>query len=144
MHNYYCNSILLLLITSKIMIKDEFEIPAFKGKKSYTVLIVLVIVLALFQFWQWSSTRDYRNQNEQLTTQNKTLETDNLELSKKVKMDSLIIVRNDKKIDSFTQLDKIRVYQLTKISKKYEKLELNYNIATSDDKWDIFTRTINN
>ncbi len=125
------------------MIKDETHVN-FRIKKSYTGLIVLVIALVIFQFWQWSSTRDYRGKNKELTSENKTLETYNLELSKRVKTDSLIIVKNDKKIDSFTQLDKIRVYQLTKISQKYEKLELNYNLATTDDKWDIFTRTINN
>lgn len=125
------------------MIKDETQIN-FRIKKSYTGLIVLVIVLAILQFWQWSSTRDFRSQNKELTTKNETLETSNLQLSERVKTDSLIIVKNDIKIDSFKQLDKIRVYQLTKISKKYEKLELNYNIATTNDKWDIFTRTINN
>lgn len=125
------------------MIKDETHVN-FKIKKSYTGLIVLVIALVIFQFWQWNSTRDYRSENKQLTTKNETLETSNLQLSERVKTDSLIIVKNDIKIDSFKQLDKIRVYQLTKISKKYEKLELNYNIATTNDKWDIFTRTINN
>ena len=125
------------------MIKDETKI-SFKIKKSYTGLIILLIILAILQFWQWSSTRDYRSQNKELTTENQTLETDNLELSERVKTDSLIIIKNDIKIDSFTQLDKIRLYQLTKISQKYEKLELNYNIATTNDRWDIFTRTINN
>ncbi len=125
------------------MIKDETQIN-FKIKKSYTGLIILVIVLAILQFWQWSSTRDYRSQNKELSTKNEKLNTVNLKLSERVKTDSLTIVKNDIKIDSFKQLDKIRVYQLTKISEKYEKLELNYNIATTNDRWDIFTRTINN
>lgn len=128
------------------MVKDKvnINIPAFNLKLSYVIPIALVLFLGFTTLKQWSSTRDLRNQNKELRETNESLVKQSTEIADKVRLDSLLIVRKQIMIDSLTASDRKHIRQLYNVNKKYEKLKTDYNSATSDDKWDIFTRTIDN
>ena len=128
------------------MVKDKINvnIPAFNLKLTYVIPIALVLFLGFTTLKQWSSTRDLRNQNKELRETNESLVEQSTEIADKVRLDSLLIVRKQIMIDSLTASDRKHIRQLYNVNKKYEKLKTDYNSATSDDKWDIFTRTIDN
>ena len=126
------------------MIKDKIKIPSFSLKLSYTILIVGITLLGLFQLWQWSSTGDLRKESKKLKIENIELHKTNSEITLKIKSDSILIVKKQSKIDSLLIQDQKHLTQLYKISKRYEKLKVDYDIATDDVKNDIFTRLINN
>jgi len=123
------------------MIKDKQQIPPFK--LSYTILIIGILVLAIFYLMQWNSTNDLRFINKTLTKENKINNSTILELSEKVKLDSLKVIKHEITIDSLIALDRKRVYQLNKINKKYEKLKIDYYSTNTDVRWDIWTKLIN-
>ncbi len=128
------------------MVKDKvnINIPTFNLKLSYVIPIALVLFLGFTTLKQWSSTRDLRNQNKELRETNKSLVEQSTEIADKVRLDSLLIVRKQIMIDSLTASDRKHIRQLYNVNRKYEKLKTDYNSSTSDDKWDIFTRTIDN
>jgi len=124
------------------MIKDKQQLPPFK--LSYTVLIIGVLILTIFYLMQWNSTNGLRGVNKALTKENEITNSTIKELSIKVKLDSLIVIEHKKTIDSLIVLDQKRVYELNKIKRKHEKLQADYNYSNTDDRWDLFTKLIDN
>lgn len=128
------------------MIKDNIQIniPLFNIKWSYIALIVVILFLGWATLKQWDSTKLFRIENKALKNTNKKLIVDYTVIKKQRIRDSLYIIESQIKIDSLVKSDKKHIRQLYNVNKKYEKLKTNYNSANSNDKWDIFTRAINN
>ncbi len=124
--------------------KVNVNIPAFDLKLSYVIPIVIIVFLGFTTIKQWSSTGRFRKENKELRDTNIQLLDTNTAIQQKVEQDSLLMVRKQIAIDSLISLDQKHLRQLYNVNRKYEKLKTDYNTANSDDKWDIFTRAIDN
>ena len=124
--------------------KVNVNIPAFDLKLSYVLPIALILFLGFTTIKQWSSTGRFRKENKELRDTNTELLDTNTAIQEKVQQDSLLMVRKQIAIDSLISLDQKHLRQLYNVNRKYEKLKTDYNTANSDDKWDIFTRAIDN
>jgi hypothetical protein len=128
------------------MVKDKTQIiiPPIHIRKSRELPIIIAIIFIGLFIWQCNSTGDLRNQNKALEETNKELIHSKTVIDDKVRLDSLLIVRKQVTIDSLTAIEQKHLRQLYNVNKKYEKLKIDYSSATSDDKWELFTRAINN
>ncbi|WP_372744294.1 hypothetical protein [Lutibacter sp.] len=108
------------------------------------IISVTLVFLIIVQLWQWNSTKNIREINKVLVKENKALTTLNLEINKKLKLDSLLIYKSLQKIDSLQKVDELQKKQLIKITSKYETLHANYNTLSPNGKTDFFTKLINN
>ena len=124
--------------------KININIPSFNLRLSTILPIILVLFLGFTTFKQWNATKELRQENKALDSANKGLLNVVLDINKQIEADSIFIANLSLRIDSLNVRDSIRIKQYNTISWRYEKLKQDYNSATSDDKWDIFTNTINN
>ena len=83
--------------------KDKTELKIQIRKSREIPIIIAVIFIGLF-IWQWNSTKDFRNENKALRETNEELIHTKTVIGDKVRSDSLIIVRKQITIDSFTAI----------------------------------------
>ena len=128
------------------MVKDKINIniPAFSLRWSSVLPLIIGAVFIYLFILQWNSTGELRKENKELNSTNEKLLDSYAEIKEIVKSDSLFIVRSLIIIDSLKESDKKHRRESYNIRRKYEKLKIDYSSATTDDKWDIFTRAIDN
>ncbi|SEH05276.1 hypothetical protein [Candidatus Venteria ishoeyi] len=124
--------------------KEKLTIPEFSVNIIKIILITGVVFLMVVQLFQWNSTSILRQQNKQFKTEIKGLATTNKTLKNEVLNDSIKIAALLQKIDSLTATDKLYKTELYTIKQRYEKLKIEYDIASDNKRNRIFTDIINN
>lgn len=127
----------------------EIVIPSVKINLFIIIPYVLLIVLAIFFVLQWKSNYEINQANKLLHEQNEILDNKNDSIlnvnsikEKKIKEDSLFIVKSQLKVDALLKSDSIQKKQLNTIKWRYAKLKNNYNTISNDDKWSVLTELI--
>ncbi len=131
---------------SRPMIKDKYEIDL--GKRviriSTWIAVATALVFIVLFLWQKNATSGLKSENKALDKQNKELTTDITKVREKVSQDSLYILTLQNKADSIINSFDIEKEQHQILKYRYGQLKANYNSASTDDKWDLFTREIDN
>lgn len=128
-----------------IKIKDDLQIPSFKIKYSYVLLIVGVLVLGyLLVSWSKASKIRLKEQNKFFLQTEERLMDEIDQMKEQRKADSLLIESKLLTIDSLESSALKHVKTINYLSREYEKYKNDYNSASTSDKWSIFTDLIDN